>query len=261
VLDPKIAAGGIVGAGLSVPPVRVLVPLGLATVFGQNFAVAGTVKVVTGADLVSGQVPTQFAGVCVTVGTTRAPVTAVLPSQVTFQVPVLAAGPVAVRVITGCGTPNETTSDPEPSRVQAAAPEFFSFLTNADGRNPIAAVDALTGAYVAKPGLIPGANFTAARIGQIISLYANYFGETTTGLQAGAIPLGLNGARQTVQVEVGGHVIPAGNILYAGMAPFSPGEYQINLILDALTPSGDQPVTVNIGGVTSPPGAYLTVAP
>jgi len=60
-------------------------------------------------------------------------------------------------------------------------------------------------------------------------------------------------------VEVGGHVIPAGNILYAGMAPSSPGEYQINLILDALTPTGDQPVTVTVGGVTSPPGAYLTV--
>jgi uncharacterized protein (TIGR03437 family) len=54
-------------------------------------------------------------------------------------------------------------------------------------------------------------------------------------------------------------VIPAANILYAGMAPLAPGEYQINLILDAATPSGDQPVTATVGGVASPPGAYLTV--
>jgi uncharacterized protein (TIGR03437 family) len=260
VLSPKIDAGGVVGAGLSVPPVKVLVPLGLATIFGQNFARAGTVKELTGADLVDGRVPTQLAGVCVSVGSTRAPVTVVTARQVTFQVPLLPAGPVAVRVITGCGTANETTTDPEPSRVEATAPEFFFFVNNADGRNPIAAVDAMTGAYVGKPGLIAEASFAAARIGQVISLYANYFGVTNTGLQAGVVPQGLNSVEQPVQVEVGGHVIPAANILYAGMAPSSPGQYQINLILDAATPRGDQPVTVSVGGVTSPAGAYLTVA-
>jgi trimeric autotransporter adhesin len=65
---PTISAGGITGAGGSIPAVTQLSPGGLATIFGSNFAPAGTFVQLQASDLVNGNLPTALAGVCVEVG-------------------------------------------------------------------------------------------------------------------------------------------------------------------------------------------------
>src|SRR5581483_8977414 len=168
---PTIASGGVVSAGLSVPVVKTLTANGIATIFGTNFAPVGTAAQVGTSDLVNGSVPTNFAGICVLVGNIRAPIFAVYPTQINFQVPTVPAGNSTVQVITNCDGVNSQTSNSAQVTVAASAPEFFYFVTNANGHNPIAAINATTGAYIGAPGLIPGASFTPAKVGDVLTLF------------------------------------------------------------------------------------------
>jgi uncharacterized protein (TIGR03437 family) len=145
-----------------VPAVQTVSTNGILSVFGSNFAPIGTFKIVGAGDLVNGQLPTIFEGVCVLVGSVRAPIFAVLSNQINFQatqVPV--SGTTSVQVVRNCGTASELHSDPQPVTAQAASPEFFYFQQTASGKNPIAAINATTGKYGAV-SLLPGVTFAAA---------------------------------------------------------------------------------------------------
>ncbi len=256
---PQINAGGVVGAGLSIPPKTTVTTNGIASVFGLNFAPAGTAKLVGTGDLVNGNVPTNFSGVCVEVGAVRAPVFAVYTAQVNFQLPTASGINLPVQVITGCGTPSELRSNAGTVTVQAAAPEFFFFVTNSDGHNPIAAVDAITGAYIGGSGLLTGVTTTPATVNEAVSLFGTSFGGTNPPIQPGTFPTGIASVTASVVVTMGGVTVPQADILYAGAAPNSPGLFQLNMIVPPGTPDGDLPLVLTIGGVSSPPGAYLTV--
>ncbi len=95
-----------------------------------------------------------------------------------------------MQVITGCDTPQAVASPPVSVAAQAAAPEFFYFQTNASGANPIAAIDAVTGAYIGAPGLISGAAFTPAKPGDYLTLFATGFGATNPAFAPGVLPSG-----------------------------------------------------------------------
>ena len=77
------------GAGLSVPAVKAISPNGIISVFGQNFAPAGTLHQVGKGELVNGELPTNVMNICVLVGTTPAPIFALTDTQVNFQAPTL----------------------------------------------------------------------------------------------------------------------------------------------------------------------------
>ena len=51
-------------------------------------------------------------------------------------------------MISNCGTPNEVASPVMNVPVAAVAPEFLYYVQNANGQNPVAAVDFTTGIYV-----------------------------------------------------------------------------------------------------------------
>ena len=53
--------------------------------------------------------------------------------------------------------------------------------------------------------------------------------------------------------------MPPEDILYVGATQGSPGLFQLDMIVPPGTPDGDLSVVLTIGGVASPPGAYLTV--
>jgi uncharacterized protein (TIGR03437 family) len=162
-----ISDGGVVGAGLSLPAVRAISPNALMSVFGRNFAPAGTLTQVGPADLVNGKLPTNLMDVCVLVDNIAAPLLAITESQVNFQAPVLpAAGTVSVQVATGCGTGTQVLSNAISISVQTTTPEFFYFKHSEDGRNPIAAVNAVSGTYIGAPGLLPGATLVPAKPGE-----------------------------------------------------------------------------------------------
>ena len=259
-LNPVLATGGIVGAGLSTPPVNALSPNGLAVAFGSGFAPAETLSAANAGNLLNGSISTELNGVCVLVGSTKAPILAVTPAQVNFQVPQgLASGTVAVQVVTGCGSPNEKQSDPQAVTVRNASPEFFYFVQATSGQNPIAAVNASTGVFVGGPGLLTGGTFAPAKPGDVLTLYATGLGLTNPSFAAGQLPGAASSIAGDIQVTIGSMTLAKTDVLYAGVTPSAAGLYQVNIHLPLSIPSGDQPVQITVNGIASPSGGYITV--
>jgi uncharacterized protein (TIGR03437 family) len=162
--------------------------------------------------------------------------TYVSPLQINVQVPWELAGQSSVQmkvsVDDGILLGNVAT-------VQLAqyTPSFFV------GNGTIAAQDAITGAQI-----LAG---NPAYAGEVVSLYANGLGPVANAPASGApAPGGANLATTTTQpvVMIGGQQAQVG---FSGLAPGFPGLYQINATVPAgLT--GNQQVTVSIGGQTSP---------
>jgi uncharacterized protein (TIGR03437 family) len=256
---PMPTITNVEGAALSVPAVQALSTGGIASAFGTNLGAAAAYVKVGSGDLVNGQVPVNFQGICVNVGGVSAPVFGASATQVNFQVPVVAASTANVQVITGCGTSGQLTSNSVSIPVQASAPEFFYFVQNQNGINPVAATDAISGAGIAAANLFPGSGFAPAYPNEYVTIYATGFGATNPAVAPGAFPTQLAGAAGAVTVMLGGVAIPQANVLYAGVTPGSPGLYQLNLLIPAGTPNGNLPIVIQIGSQQSPAGAYLTV--
>jgi uncharacterized protein (TIGR03437 family) len=258
--QPRILSGGVVGAGLSVPKVRHLAPNGLYTIFGENFAQPGGGWQVGPADLVNGQLPIRFQGVCVGVGGTLAPLIHVYPGQVSFQAPNLnTSGAVGVQVILNCRENGEVRSNVENVEMRVASPEFLFFVQNADGRNAVAAVDAVTGAYIGPPGLVAGGNFAPAKPGDLVTIFGSGFGATNPLFFAGDLADRIAPVTGGVSITLGGQPVAASDILYVGATPGFAGLYQINLRIPADAADGNLPLSISVSGVPSPDGAYLTV--
>ena len=250
---PHISAGGVVGGGLSVPRVTAVSPNAIISIFGANFAPAGTVKLVGADDLVNGRLPTRLGGVCVQIGPDLARIFHVFPGQLNVQVPNLQAvveGPV--QVILDCLAENETKSNVENVTIQAATPEFFYFAQNPDGNNPIAAINAVTGEFV-------GPGFTAAKPGDILTLFATGFGATDPPFEAGVLPDQIGSTVESALVTLGEIQLSAADVLYAGVTPGSAGLYQLNLRIPDTAPDGDLSVVVRIGAFSTPPGGFLVI--
>jgi uncharacterized protein (TIGR03437 family) len=253
--SPSISAGGITSAGLSNPPVNVLSPNAIVSIFGSNFAPAGTAKQ---AGLVNGQLPTNVAGVCVEFATVQAPIFAVYPGQINVQVPAVAPGNIPVQVVTDCGSPQAVASPPVSVAAQATAPEFFYFTTTSTGASPIAAINATTGGYVGAPGLISGATFTPAAPGEYLTLFATGFGATNPSFDPGVLPSGIAKVTAPVSITFGGVTLAPSDILYVGLSQFA-GLYQVDIQVPANVPDGNQPLVITVGGVASPAAAFITV--
>ena len=257
---PQIFSGGVVSAGLSAPTIQAASPNSILSIFGQNFAPTGTSRKVAGSDLVNGLVPTNLVGVCVTFGSQRAPVFLVTPGQLNVQAPQLpASGTVAVQVITNCDTANQAVSNTVSVAVRAAAPEFFYAANNANGSNPIAAVDGVTQGGVGDPTRL-GAGFALAYPGETLQIYATGFGITNPAFTPGQLPpTGAQVSGMTVAVD--GNPIDPSAVLYAGVAPMNAGLYQLNIVLPASLTPGDHTIVMTINGASSSPGAYVSVGP
>ena len=255
---PAISAGGVVSAGLSIPAVSALAVNSIASVFGNQFAPAGTALQIGPSDLVNRKVPTLFGGVCVVFGTQRAPIFGVYSNQINVQVPQVAPGAVNVQVITQCDTPQAQTSNAVAVQIQAAAPEFFYFTHTANGHNAIAALNAVTGAYIGAPGLISGASFTPANPGDYLTLFATGFGDTSPSFGPGELPGSAAQITASYTFSFGGVTLAASDILYVGVTQ-NAGVYQVNIRVPEGVPAGDQPFVITIAGVSSPSAAYITV--
>jgi uncharacterized protein (TIGR03437 family) len=257
---PFLSAGGIAGSGGSVPPVLVISPDGDASVYGANFIAAGTHHDLQASDLVNGKVPTKLAGVCLNLGGVPAAMLNVYPGQINVQAPALAPGPVTVQVTVNCGLPNAVSSNFAGVAVQAASPEFFSFLPDpVAGHNPIAAINAVTFVRVGPFGLLPGVMFAPVKPGDIVEAYGTGWGLTNPPLGVGVIPGAAAPLAAPFTLTFAGSAIPASSIFYAGAAPCCAGLYQVDFTVPAGTPNGNQPLVIAIAGATSPAGAYITV--
>jgi uncharacterized protein (TIGR03437 family) len=121
------------------------------------------------------------------------------------------------------------------------------FTVNSSGTGP--------GAILNENGTLNQANNPAAR-GSVIVLFATGGGAMNPPGADGQVATGISGLNLPVTATVGGQTA---EVLYAGNAPgLVQGVIQINLRLNANTPSGNQPVEVNVGG--NPTTANVTVA-
>ena len=252
----------IVSAGLSQPFVAKASYNQIMTIFGQRFAPEGFARIVSGADLVNGLLPTRLGGVCVEMGGQRTPLFAVLDNQINFQAiaPIGTPGEVTVRVIRNCDTTTEFISGPMTVETAAAAPEFFFFVQTQTGVNPIAAVNATTGRLVGQPGLLPNAVFEPARPGDVVTVFVTGLADTIPRFGPGELPPGAAATARPVTVRLGARDITP---LYAGVAPFNAGLYQVSFEVPAGVVLGNIQIQLVVGaafeGLVTPPGAFILI--
>ena len=92
-----------------------------------------------------------------------------------------------------------------------------------------------------------------AKPGEILSLYANGFGPTSTPVAGGSVTQsGI--LSPTPQITIGGTTV---TVQFAGLV--SPGLFQFNVAVPASAPDGDQTVTAAYNGATTQSGTLLTV--
>lgn len=256
---PRINPRGVAGVGGSVPTIAAVSPNALVTVFGSSFLSAGAGRRVNVEELVGGRLPFELLGVCVTFDGARAAMLDVFPNQLTVQVPPLltTAASTVVRVHTACGTSNELSSDGETVNFALASPEFLFFVANANGVNPVAAVEASTGSLVGPIDVLGGA-LSPARPGDVVTIYMTGLGPTSPALGVGEIARAPAGVTGTISVRLGDLTLAPSDILYAGASP-SLVIYQINLRIPANAPAGNLPLAVTVNSVATPPGAFLAI--
>jgi uncharacterized protein (TIGR03437 family) len=253
-----ITPGGVVGVGCSVPPVRTLSQNALISIYGHGFLPPGaTGRGVLPSEYVNGRLPTVLLGVCVDVSGQPAAMLDVFTTQINAQVPAVTGTSAIVRVLTNCGTPTEAVSAPQTVAVSAASPEFLYFQQNADGKDPVVLVNATTGALAGPSNILNGA-LTPARIGDVLTAYATGIGALTPALATGQIPSGTASAVGPISVSIGGVVLAASDIFYAGAAP---GESidQLNFRVPTGVSAGNQPIVITAAGLPSPPNAFVAV--
>ena len=254
----RIPADGIALA-TGTPAVNRISPNAIISVFGQNFAPQGTLATYPALNP-AGRVTANLAATCLEIGGKRAPLFFVSPTRVNAQVPHdLAPGEAALTVTRGCGTANEQRSAAASATVAAVSPAFFNLVNNADGRNPLVALHGGGPDLVGAPGLLPGAEFTPAAPGEVVTLYGTGFGPTEPAIAAGRIPGAAANLTNAVAFAVGGMAVPPEDVLYAGASPCCAGLYQFTVRLPADVPDGDATVTATVQGVSTPEGPYLTV--
>lgn len=228
----------------------------LATIFGIDFQLAGNSRLAGPGDIHDNKFPTQLGCAAVEIAGQRVPVTYIQTDQINVQLPTLpAAGNAEVRVVLNPGQPTELRSDVGTIAIQNYSPAFFTF-----NGTSIAALFPNSTQAVADPAIVAGGR--PAQPGDIISLYATGLGPTNPPYQPGEIvarsPLPY--LRDPITVMLGGTILAAPDVIYAGGTPGSiSGLYQINIRIPASTPNGDIPVVLTIGGISSQNNATIPV--
>ncbi len=254
-----LAINAVTGGANSIPAVASISANGYFTIYGTGFTTDATVqRGLQGSDIVNNSLPVNLANTCVNVGNTRAFLRFVSATQINALAPALpSTGPVPVSVVVNCGTGTELTSPTTNVAVAVTSPEFLYWVTNTNGQNPVIALDAVSGADIGAPGLIPGLTFRAAKTGDILTFYGISFGKTGSGPLPGAIPSAADTVAGNISLTIGGKAVTPS---YVGVTPGSAGLYQMNAIIPAGLTAGNNAVVLTINGVSTPSGGYLTVS-
>jgi uncharacterized protein (TIGR03437 family) len=187
--------------------------------------------------------PAELDGVSVTVNGNAAYVYYISPTQVNILTPPSAIeGPVQVQ-LTNAGVLSAFTT----VQAQALSPSFFVF-----NGGPYVAATHLNGSYIGPPTLFPGLT-TPAKPSEIVVLYANGFGPTTTAVVTGSVT--QSGSLSPLPVVKIGGIQAA--VQFAGLV--APGEFQFNVAIPASLASGDQSITATYDGVSTQLNSLITI--
>ena len=237
---PAYTASSIVNSASGVS--SILVPNGLATVYGTNLS--AITQALTAADIKGGELPYTLTGtgVSVLVNGLRAHVMYASPSQVNFLVPsLLPPGSAMVEVVR-----SGVTGGAVRLLVAPASPGLFllkpgvAVATRADG-------SVLTESSAAEPG-------------QFVVLYATGLGETAPSAEYGYVARAAAwvSKREEFRVVLDGRTLAEG-VYYAGVTLGFGGLYQVNLQLpDWVGPNPE--VRILCGDAASPAGVRIPVA-
>ncbi|HVP00041.1 MAG TPA: cellulase family glycosylhydrolase [Bryobacteraceae bacterium] len=252
---PRITS--IAGAGASVPAVTQVSAGGIISIYGTNFTPVGVSYTLQASDLIGNNMPTNLAQTCVQVGGAPAALYYVSSTQINAQVTAVSLGAAQVTVVSNCGTVGQATSQPVTVQVVAAAPEFLYYKVNANGQNPVVAVEATSGGYVGPPGLIAGASFAPAKPNDVLVIYGVGFGATSPAVAPGTLATAASTTVGNPLVTIGG---VTATVLYAGLTPGYAGLYQLNVEVPMGVSAGNQPISMQVNGGGSPTGGYITIA-
>ncbi len=229
---PFIGFGGIVNAASDA---HIVAAGSIAAVFGNSLSSA-TVSA-------SNYPLLALGGSTFQVGTLAAPIFMVSCGQANVQIPWEIAGQTQAAVTATAGG---VTSTVEPATVAPFAPGIFSVNQSGSGQG---AVEIAATAQLAAPVGFFG-NRPVKR-GEYIAIYGTGFGPVTnqpaTGAPALAAPLSWTTSATTA--TIGGIVA---DVTFSGLVPGLTGLYQVNALVPASAPIGDQvQLVVRIGGVNS----------
>jgi uncharacterized protein (TIGR03437 family) len=238
-------------------------------------------------EIVNGALPTQLDGVNVTIDGNPAYVSYISPTQINVQAPDDASlGPVMVVV-----NNNNVASTPFTVQLQPAAPAVYlwsnqysvSTAANCGVVAESSVFDGLTDSpaqpagiltlwgmglsatdptaacgFIGPAGLFSSVTTAPAAPGDTVILWGTGFGPTSPAAPAGQlVPAGqVDSAVTTPSVLIGG--MPA-QVVSASLTPGQAGLYQIAVQAPNGLADGDQPVVIQVNGVQSPAGAFITV--
>ena len=158
-----------------------------------------------------------------------------------------------------CGTANELKSNTLNATAAPASPEFLYLSAAADGSNPVAAVTT-DGGFVGVPGSIPGANLRPAKAGDILVVYALGLGATDPAQTVGVPAPGIGSVTLPVSITIGGvSARGSGHLVCRASAPRTSASIRSICECRMASPSGNQPMVIQLGGAKSPSGGYLTI--
>lgn len=233
-VQPAIATSGVVSAGNFQGTIA---PGSYVSIFGNGLSDPGYtdsaayVPLPLAIDGVTVSFDVPGAGISV-----PAPLVYVSPGQVNVQVPWELRGQTSAQVKVTID--NYSYGNVVSVPVADASPEFF----DDQGTGIVAARDV--------NGVQIWTNHPATR-GQAVALFLNGLGPVTNPPSSGSVALAspLSQTQNPPQVTIGGQ--PA-TVLFSGLAPGFPGLYQINVTVPGGIATGNQPISVSIGGKTTP---------
>jgi len=144
-------------------------------------------------------------------------------------------------------TNNGTPTAPFTAQAQPLSPSFFVF-----NGGPYVAGTHLNGSYLGPATLYRGLT-TPAQPGEIVVIYANGFGATSTPVVSGSESQS-GSLSPTPVIKIGG---VAATVQFAGLV--APGQYQFNVAIPPNLADGDQPITATYNGQTTQTGTLITI--
>jgi uncharacterized protein (TIGR03437 family) len=240
---PVVTQGGVVPVYSTVSTVE---PGEWVSIYGTNLASS----IVTW----NGNFPTSLGGTSVTINGKAAYLSFVSPTQINLQAPNdTATGSVPVVVTTAGGTATSTVTLAQfgPSFLLLDSKHVAGLILRSNGSGAYGG-----GSYdlIGPTGNSLGYPTVAAKVGDIIELFAVGLGPTNPAVPSGQAFSGAAAATNPVTVRINNiNVTPA----FAGLS--GAGLYQINLTVPAGLGTGDVPLVGTVGGVQTPSGVVISL--
>ncbi len=234
--QPSVAAGGVLN-GASFATGQPVAPGSLVSIFGTSLASTNSAATTVPLSTSLGNVQVKFNNIA-------APLNFVSSGQINAQVPFELTGSSTAQVVVTNGA---ASSAPQTVQLVSIAPGIFS-LTGGQA----VAYGNTDFQFAAPAGSIPGLTTHPAKIldPQTLVILATGLGPVNPPIASGAGDPTVLHQTPTMPVVTVGNV--AAQVVFSGILPGFPGVYQVNIIIQSGTPTGNAvPIQIQMGGITT----------